>query len=75
MLGEIALGDFDLTAAANASPAADRIEIDAERARGFEQTRAFGELAPLAGGREDDAMGQELNRSESHSVTPRRQSP
>ena len=38
VLGEIALGDVDLTAAANASPAADRIEIDAERARGFEQT-------------------------------------
>ena len=57
MLGEIALRDFDLTAAANASPAADRIEIDAERARGLEQTRAFRELAPLAGGGEDDAMG------------------
>ena len=57
VLGEIALGDFDLAAAANASPAADRIEIDAERARGFEQARAFGELAALAGGGEDDAMG------------------
>ena len=63
VLGEIALGDVDLTAAANASAAADRIEIDAERARGFEQTRAVGELAPLAGGCENDAMGQEINRS------------
>ena len=62
VLGEIALGDVDLTAAANASSAAHRIEIDAERARGFEQARAFGELAPLAGGREDDSMGQEISR-------------
>ena len=38
VLGEIALGDVDLAAAANASPAADRIEIDAERARGFQET-------------------------------------
>ena len=38
VLGEIALGDIDLTAAANASSAADRIEIDAERARGFQET-------------------------------------
>ncbi len=37
VLGEIALRDFDLAAAADAAPAADRIEIDAERARGFEQ--------------------------------------
>ena len=34
VLGEIALGDFDLAAAADAPPAADRIEIDAERPRG-----------------------------------------
>ena len=57
VLGEIALGDVDLTATADASAAADRIEIDAERARGFQETRAFGELAALAGGHEDDAMG------------------
>ena len=38
VLGEITLRDVDLTAAANASPAADRIEIDAERARGFQET-------------------------------------
>jgi hypothetical protein len=64
VLGEIALRDLDLTAPANAPAAADRIEIDAERARRFEQTRAVGELAPLAGGRENDAMGQEINRFE-----------
>ncbi len=63
VLGEIALGDIDLTASANASAAADRIEIDAERARGFQQARAFGELAALSRRREDDAMGQEINRS------------
>ena len=63
VLGEIALCDVDLTAPTNAASAAHRIEIDAERARGFEQTRAVGELAPLAGGCEDDAMGQEVNRS------------
>ena len=60
VLGEVALRDVDLTAAANATPATDRIEIDAERARGFEQARAFGELAALAGGREDDAMGHRV---------------
>ncbi len=37
VLGEIPLCDLDLTAAANASAAADRIEIDRESARGFEQ--------------------------------------
>jgi hypothetical protein len=64
VLGEIALCDIDLTAAANAAPAAHRIEIGAERPRGFEQAQAFGELAPLAGGRENDAMSQEVNRFE-----------
>ena len=38
VLGEISLGDVDLAAAANTAPAADRIEIDAERARGFQET-------------------------------------
>ena len=57
VLGEIALRDIDLAAAADAPPAADRIEIDAERPRRFEQAYAFGELAALARGREDDAMG------------------
>jgi hypothetical protein len=61
MLGEIALGDVHLAAAANATPAADRIEIDAERARGFQETHAFCELAAFSGRRKDDAMGQEIN--------------
>ena len=56
MLGEIALGDIDLAAPAYAASAADRIEIDAKRARGGEQARAVGEFAAFAGGREDDAM-------------------
>ena len=34
MLGEFALGDVDLTAPADAAPAADGIEIDAQPARG-----------------------------------------
>ena len=37
VLGEIALRDVDLTAPTNAAPATDRIEIDAERARGFQE--------------------------------------
>jgi hypothetical protein len=56
VLGEIALGDDDLTATANAPPAADRIEIDAKLARGGEQARPFGELAAFSGRRKDDAM-------------------
>ena len=72
VLGEIALGDVDLTAAADAAPAADRIEIDAERARGFEQAHAFGEVAAFAGRREDDAMGQEFNRCHSAARRPSR---
>ena len=56
MLGEIALGDIHLAAAAYAPSAADRIEIDAKFARDGEQARPVGEFAPFAGGREDDAM-------------------
>jgi hypothetical protein len=56
MLGEIAVHDVDLAAAADAPPAADRIEIDAKLARDGEQALAVGEFAPFAGGREDDAM-------------------
>jgi hypothetical protein len=62
MLGEIALGDIDLAAAAKAPPAADRVEIDPELARGGEQARPLGELAPLAGRREDDTMGAQRQR-------------
>ena len=56
MLGEFALGDIDLTAPANAAPAADGIEIDAELARGFEHAHAVGDFAALARGREDDPV-------------------
>ena len=56
VLGEFALGDVDLAAPANAAPAADRIEIDTERARRGEQARSCRELAPLARRQEDDAM-------------------
>ena len=47
MLGEIALGDIHLAAAAYAPSAADRIEIDAKLARDGEQARAVGEFAAL----------------------------
>ena len=56
VFGEGAFSDIDLTAPANAPPAADRIEIDAERARGGQQARPIGELTALSGRREDDAM-------------------
>ena len=56
VFGEIGLCDVDLTAPANASTATDRVEIDAERARGFQEAQAFGKLAALSGRREDDAM-------------------
>ena len=48
VLGELALGDLDLAAPANAAPAADRIEIDAELARGVEQAVPSAKLASLA---------------------------
>ncbi len=43
-----------LAASADAAPAADRIDVDAERARGVEHGRARGEPAAPAGRREDD---------------------
>ena len=57
VLGEIAFGDIDLAAAADAPPAAYGIEIDAELARRSEQARAVSEFASLARWSEDDAMG------------------
>ena len=44
----------DLAAAADRPPAADRIDIDAERARRLQHRRAEREAPALAGGREDD---------------------
>jgi hypothetical protein len=60
VLGEGPLGNVDLAAAANATPAADGIKIDAKRAGGFKQTCTFGELAAFSGRREDNAMGAQL---------------
>ena len=40
VLGEFALGQHDLAAAADAAPAAHRIDVDAERARRLQQRRA-----------------------------------
>ena len=57
VLGEPAFRHLDLAAAADAAPAADRIEIDAERARRLQHGRPFGKIAALARWREDDAMG------------------
>ena len=57
VLRKVSFGDVDLAAAADAAPAADRIEIDAESARGFEQAHPVGEIAAFPGRREDDAMG------------------
>ena len=55
VLGERALGDVDLAAAADPAAAADEIEIDAEPPRRLEQARPVGEVAALAGRGEDDA--------------------
>ena len=56
MFGEFAFRHFDLAAPANAAPAADRIEIDAELARGLQQAEAVREALPFARWREDDEM-------------------
>ena len=55
MLGEVAFGDVDLAAAADAAPAADGIEIDPEPPGRVEQARPVGERAALARRGEDDA--------------------
>jgi hypothetical protein len=54
VLGEIAVGGRDLAFGADAAPAADAVEIDAELARGGQNRRADRESAALARGREDD---------------------
>ena len=59
-LGEVAGTRLHLAAAAEAAAAADRIEIDAERACGVEDRGAEGEAPALAGGREDDEGGRGL---------------
>ena len=54
MLGELAFRDQHLAAPAQASAAADRVDVDAEAARGLQQRCAHREMASLAGGHEDD---------------------
>ena len=58
---ELAFGNLDLAASADAPPAADRIEIGAERAGRIEHGGALGEAGALARRREDDeAIGHGL---------------
>ena len=57
VLGELALGDRDLTAPAQAAAAADRIDVDPEHARGLEQRCAERKTTALARRREDDERG------------------
>ena len=54
MLGELALLDLDLAAAANAAPAAHALHVDAERAGGIEHGRADGKPAAPARRHEED---------------------
>ena len=54
VLRERAHGRHDLAAAADATPAADGVEVDAERARGIEDRRARLEPTAPARRREDD---------------------
>ncbi len=54
VLGERADARLDLAAAADAAPAADRVDVDAERARGVEDGRARREPAAPPRRREDD---------------------
>src|SRR5271155_3750972 len=68
MLGETSAGHFDLAASANATPAADRIEIDAEPARRVQDARALGQTLPLSRWRENDEMV-------AHILTPRAAAP
>ncbi len=49
-----AFDDGDPAPSADATPAADRIEIDAEPTGGLEHARPFGKAPTLAGGREGD---------------------
>ena len=56
-LGEIADARHDLAAAADAAPAADGIEVDAQLTCGLENRRSNREIAAFPGGGEDD-MGR-----------------
>src|SRR5208337_1545971 len=71
VFGELPLGDLDLAAPADAAPAADRIEIDAERARRGEQARSLRDVAAFARRGEDDAIGaQRVSRSVASCLAP-----
>ena len=63
VLGEFALGDFDLAASADAASAAHRIEADAELARRFEHADAIRDFAAFAGGGENDKPGRHCSAS------------
>ena len=54
MLGELALADIDLAAAADGPSATDGIDVDAQRAGSLEDGRSGGKAAALARRREDD---------------------
>ncbi len=54
MLGKLALGDQHLTAPAKTAPAADRIDVHSETARGLQQRRADRKVPALAGRGEND---------------------
>src|SRR3546814_14723724 len=57
VLGECADADRDLAAAAQAAPAADRIDVDAQAARRLQDRRADREAAaPPRGGEDDEGV-------------------
>ena len=77
VLGELALCDHHLTAAADAATAADRIDVDAELARRLQQRRAEREPPALAR-REEDHQCVSLAQdpfSSSPGFKPRRRHP
>ena len=56
MLGELAEGDLDLAAPAQAAAAAHRVDVHAERTAGLQQRRADGKAPALAGRHEDHEL-------------------
>src|ERR1700722_15174666 len=64
MLGELALCDQHLAAAAKSAAPANGIDVDAEAARRLEYRRADGKIPALARGRKDDerVSGRHANR-------------
>ena len=71
---KFAVRDLDLTARADAAPAADGIEIDAEFSRRLEHGDAVVELAALAGrGEDDEGILFSHIRTIKHANLPKRQ--